>query len=76
MTIAIQVFWEFCYGLVGLLTRDADGVTANRLVMPSPLVNLSPPNQQDSNFTFNLNTLESGTAPDEWMIMDSHGTWW
>jgi len=44
--------------------------------MPGLLVNLTPPEQQGSNFTFNLNTLESGTAPDEWMMMDSHRTWW
>lgn len=58
------------------MTRDADDVTANKFVMPDLLVNLTPPDQQGSSFTFNLNTLESDTAPDEWMMMDSHGTWW
>lgn len=31
--------------------------------------------QHDSNFTFDLSTLTSGTAPGEWMMMDSQGTW-
>ena len=55
------------------MIRDANDVLANNFVMPA---DLTPLDQQGSNFTFNLNSLESGTASDEWMTIDSHGTWW
>jgi len=61
---------EFCKSLVRLFTQDADDITANTFVTPGLLVNLTPPEQRGSDFTFNLNTLESGTAPDDWMMMD------
>ena len=58
------------------LIRDADDVTANNLVMPGLLANLTPPDQQGSNFAFNLETLESGIASDEWMAMVLYRTWY
>lgn len=58
------------------MIRNADDVTANNFVMPVPLASLAPLDQQGSNFNFSLNSLESGTASDEWMTIDSHGTWW
>lgn len=67
-----------CQGLVRLLILDADDVTADTFVTPGLSVGLTSPDQQasDLDFDFNLNTLESGAAPDEWMMMNSQGTFW
>jgi len=67
---------EFCQDLVLILTQDANLVTAENPVMPGLLANPMPPDQSGLDFAFNWNTLESDTAPDDWMTMDPRGTWW
>ncbi|KAL8734068.1 MAG: hypothetical protein Q9181_003352 [Wetmoreana brouardii] len=59
-----------------LLQTTMDLFEANTFVRPGPLVDLTPPDQQGSGSFFDLNKLTNGTAPDEWMTMDSRGTWW
>lgn len=61
-----------------IFDTGADEVTANRFITPGLSVDLSThlPEQQDSNFTFDLNTLESGGAADDWMMMNSQGSFW
>ncbi|KAL8702572.1 MAG: hypothetical protein Q9201_004252 [Fulgogasparrea decipioides] len=59
-----------------VLQTAMDLSEANTFVRPSSLVELTPPDQQSSDSLFDLNTLTSGTAPDEWLTMDSRGTWW
>lgn len=70
--LIIRCLGNFAKVWCDFLIRDADDVTANDFVMPG----LTPPTQQGSNFTFDLNSMESGAASDEWMTMDSYGTWW
>ena len=57
---------------------EADDVTANRFITPGLSVDLNTnlPEQPDSNLPFNLNTLESGVAADDWMMMNSQGSFW
>ena len=81
MTMAIQHS-----GVRAILRRsgatfdmEADDVTANRFITPGLSVDLNTnlPEQQDSNLpSFNLNTLESGAAADDWMMMNSQGSFW
>jgi hypothetical protein len=44
--------------------------------MPALLGTFTPPDQRGQNFTFNINAMESGTALDEWILMNGPGTGW
>ncbi|KAL9626105.1 MAG: hypothetical protein Q9164_007945 [Protoblastenia rupestris] len=46
----------------------------DRFVMPALLGTCTPPDQQGQNFTFNINSMETDTALDEWMLMNWSGT--
>ena len=76
MRFYTQVSGKFYLGLVRLLTRDADDFTVDGFITPGLPVGLTPPDHQGSNINFNWNILESDATPDEWMMMDSHGTFW
>ena len=56
----------------------ANDVTANRFITPGLSVDLTTnlPEQQDSNFPFDLNTLEGGGAAEDWLMMNSQGSFW
>lgn len=54
----------------------ADDIIADRFVMPALLGTFMPPDQQCQNFAFNVNTIEGGTALDEWMLMNGSGMGW
>ena len=68
-----------CGGLGQLLIQTgANDVIANRFITPGLSVDLTTnlPEQQDSNFPFHLNTLEGGGAAEDWMMMNSQGSFW
>lgn len=61
------------------LDMEADDVAVNRFITPGLSMNFNTnllPEQQDSNLPFNLNTSESGAAGDDWMMMNSQGSFW
>ena len=56
----------------------ANDVIANRFITPGLSVDPTTdlPEQQDSNFPFDLNILEGGGAAEDWMMMNSQGSFW
>lgn len=57
------------------LSSNPNGSDAG-LAFDSQAMLQSTMDQLGSNPTFDLSTWESGTAPDEWMMMNPHGKWW
>ena len=80
MTMRIQRLgvWAILRRSGANFDMGADDVAVNRFITPglSMDLNTNLPGQQDSNLPFNLNTLESGGAADNWMMMSSQGSFW